>query len=61
MKELMGGLWLGALAAGALGLIWGAIVLGVLGTLAGAAGWYDEQLKAERAESWRKNYPSYKY
>lgn len=61
MKELMGGLWLGALIAGALGLWWGALGLGILGAVAGAASWYDEQLKEQRAASWRKNYPSYKY
>lgn len=61
MKELMGGLWLGALIAGAWGLWAGAIVLGALGALAGAGSWYGELLKERQAESWRKNYPSYKY
>lgn len=61
MKELMGGCWVSALAAGALGFICGAIILGVLGALAGAASWYDEQLKEQAGESWRKDYPSYKY
>ena len=61
MKELMGGCWLSALAAGALGFIWGSIILGIIGILAGAASWYDEKLKEEAAASWRKNYPSYKY
>lgn len=61
MKETMGGCWLGALAAGALGLVWGAILLGAIGALAGAASWYQEKLDEQAAESWRKNYPSYKY
>jgi len=61
MKELMGGAWIAALVAGALGLWWGALGLGILGAVAGAASWYDEQLKERQAASWRKSYPSYKY
>ena len=61
MKELMGGAWIGALIAGAIGLIAGAVALGALGALFGLASWYDEKLKERQAASWRKNYPSYKY
>ena len=61
MKELMGGLWLGALVAGAMGFGLGAAILGVLGALAGLASWYGELLEEKQAASWRKNYPSYKY
>lgn len=61
MKELLGGAWLGALVAGAIGLYWGALALGILGVAAGAAGLYRERLEEQRAASWRKNYPSYKY
>ena len=61
MKELMGGCWLAGLLAGAMGLYWGAIALGIIGALAGAASWYDELLKEKQAASWRRSYPSYKY
>lgn len=61
MKELMGGLWFAGLCVWALlGLVPGLILIG-LGALAAAGSWYKEQLEAERAESWRRNYPSYKY
>lgn len=61
MKELMGGLWIAGLGAGALGMIWGGIALGLLGTLIGAASWYRELEDSKRAASWRQTYPSYKY
>lgn len=61
MKELMGGCWLAGLFAGAMGLYIGAAILGLIGLLAGAASWYDELLHEQQTESWRKNYPSYKY
>lgn len=61
MKELAGGLVLAGLLAGALGFYVYACILGGAGLLAGAAGWYDELLKEKQAESWRANYPSYKY
>lgn len=61
MKELMGGLWLGALVTGALGLWIGTVILGSLGLLAGAAASYTLRLEEKQAASWRKNYPSYKY
>lgn len=61
MKELIGGLWFAGLVAWALlGLLPGLICI-ALGVLAGAGSWYGELLKARQAESWRKNYPSYKY
>ena len=61
MKELMGGLCFGGLCAGVLFGLFPALILIVLGILAGAGSWYQEHLKAEAAERWRKNYPSYKY
>ena len=61
MKEIMGGLWLGVLVAGALGLWVGAGVLGGLGAVAGLATLYDSYIKEAQAESWRRNYPTYKY
>ena len=61
MKEIMGGLWLGALVAGALGLWVGAGILGGLGAIAGLATLYDSYIKETQAESWRRNYPTYKY
>jgi len=61
MKELAGGCWFAGLLVGAMGLYWCAIALGLIGALAGAASWYDEQLQEKQAASWRKNYPSYKY
>lgn len=61
MKEIIGGCWLaGLLAWAALGMVPGLVLLG-LGTL--AESWElikkAEAVKAEN--SWRKNYPSYKY
>lgn len=61
MKELMGGCWLAGLLAAAMGLYVGCAVLGIIGALAGAASWYEEQLHERQATSWRKKYPSYKY
>ena len=61
MKEVAGGLWLGALGAGAfLGII-PALVLFIAGS-AFALGELGRERRAEKqAASWRKNYPSYKY
>ena len=61
MKEIIGGCWLaGLLAWAVLGMIPGLILLG-LGTL--AESWElikrAEAVKAEN--SWRKNYPPYRY
>lgn len=61
MKELMGGCWVAGLIACALGLYFYAIILGILGLLAGAASWYDELLQEKQAASWRRNYPRYRY
>lgn len=61
MKEIMGGCWFAGLLAWALlGLVPGLILIG-FGTLAG--GWkLIKEAEAEKAEeSWRKNYPSYRY
>lgn len=61
MKEIMGGLWIGALVTGALGLWGGALLLAWAGAVAGLVSWL-KQLSAEKqAQSWRKSYPSYKY
>lgn len=61
MKELAGGSVLAGLLAAALGFYLYASILAVIGLLAGAASWYDEVLKEKQAESWRAEYPSYKY
>ncbi len=61
MKELAGGMLFAGLLAAALGLYLYAGILGIGGLLAGAASCYDEVLKEKRAESWRAEYPSYKY
>lgn len=61
MKELMGGLWIGALVTGALGLWTGALALGLLGAIAGLGSWLDQTKKEKQAASWRKSYPSYRY
>lgn len=61
MKELMGGLWIGALVAGALGLWIGTLILGLLGIAAGLGCWIDQIQEEEQAASWRRDYPSYKY
>ena len=61
MKEIMGGLWVAGLVAGALLGIVPAAILFILGAGAGAA----ELVKKHRAEqltqSWRKAYPPYRY
>ena len=61
MKEITGGCWFTGLIAWALlGLIPGIIFIGI-GCI--AASWQlvkEKQAEAE-AESWRKNYPTYKY
>ena len=61
MKGIAGGAWFAGLFAIALGSVVGTIVLGVIGALAAAAAWYDEQLQERRAASWRAEYPTYKY
>lgn len=61
MKELMGGMWFAGLLAAGVGLYGAAVVLGIIGTLAGAASCYDELLKERRAASWRAQYPQYRY
>ena len=61
MKELIGGLWLLGLLCGALLSISIGFILISIGCI--AASWQlakEKQAEAE-AESWRKNYPSYKY
>lgn len=61
MKELMGGLWLTGLIAWALlGPVPGIICI-VLGSLAGSCQLVNELRATKTGESWRKNYPSYKY
>lgn len=61
MKEIAGGLWLGALCAGAfLGLIPALILFGLGAIIAGCELGRERQAE-KRAASWRKNYPSYKY
>lgn len=61
MKELMGGLWLAGLLAGALWSISAMIVFFLLGTIAGLIE-LSKQARNERKEnSWRAEYPSYKY
>lgn len=61
MKELMGGAWLAALMGAAMGFYLGAAILGIIGALAGAASWEAERLEEKQADSWRKNYPVYRY
>jgi len=65
MKEVGGGLWLGGLGAGALFGLVPAVVLFLLGTIIFLCELGKERQAArqaeEQAESWRKNYPSYKY
>lgn len=58
---IIGGLLFGGLVAGALlGLLPGVILIG-LGIAASCAAAIQEKQAAKRAESWRRNYPSYKY
>lgn len=61
MKELMGGCWLGALIAGALGILSIAITMGLFGTLAAIIGLVYEAQQTRKATSWRAQYPTYKY
>ena len=61
MKEITGGLWLGALGAGAfLGLVPG-LVLFSLGSLCALCELSRARQAEKQAANWRKNYPSYKY
>ena len=61
MKEVTGGLWLGALGAGAfLGLVPSLVLFG-LGSLCALCELSRERRATKQAASWRKNYPSYKY
>ena len=61
MKEVAGGLWLGALGAGALlGFVPGLIMF-VLGAIIAGCELVRELQAEKQAASWRKNYPSYKY
>ena len=61
MKEVTGGLWLGALGAGAfLGLVPGLVLFG-LGSLCALYELSRAWQAKKQAANWRKNYPSYKY
>lgn len=61
MKEVAGGLWLGALGAGAfLGIIPGLVLFG-LGSLIALCKLSQERQAEKQAENWRKTYPTYKY
>ena len=61
MKEITGGLWLGALGAGAfLGIIPGLVLFG-LGSLIALCKLSQERQAEKQAENWRKTYPTYKY
>lgn len=61
MKEITGGLWLGALGAGAfLGLVPGLVLFG-LGSLCALCELSRVRQAEKQAANWRKNYPSYKY
>lgn len=61
MKEICGGLWLAGLGAWALlGLIPGLILISI-GAAAGAGALAQERRAERAAQSWRENYPSYKY
>lgn len=61
MKEIAGGAWLAGLFAIVIGSTIGAVVLGIIGLLAVAAGLEAERQAAQQAESWRKSYPKYRY
>ena len=61
MKEIMGGLWCaGLVCCAVLGVVPGLILLG-LGAIAGSCIIIRELEQKQQAESWRKNYPTYKY
>lgn len=61
MKEITGGLWLGALGAGAfLGLVPGLVLFG-LGSLCALYELSRVRQAEKQVANWRKNYPSYKY
>lgn len=61
MKGLAGGMGLAVLLALAAGAVPMAVVFGIVGGLAAAAAAKDEELREERAASWRANYPKYRY
>ena len=61
MKEILGGCWFAGLLAWALlGLVPGLILFGI-GCIAGAGELVKEKQAEVEENSWRKNYPSYKY
>ena len=61
MKEIAGGMWLaGMLAWALLGFIPGTILISI-GCIAASWQLVKEKQAEAAAESWRKNYPSYKY
>ena len=61
MKEIMGGCWVAGLLAWAMmGAIPG-IILIVISCIAASWQLVKEKQAEAAAESWRKNYPSYKY
>lgn len=61
MVGIIGGLLCGGLVAGALlGLVPGAMLLG-LGAVVGCAAATKERRAEKQAESWRNNYPPYGY
>ena len=61
MVGVIGGLFVGGLLAGALlGVVPGAILIG-LGTAVSCWELYREKRAEAEAESWRRSYPSYKY
>jgi len=61
MKELTGGLWLGALGAGVmLGIVPG-VILFLLGGLCASCELVRDKQAEQRAKNWRKKYPPYGY
>ena len=61
-------MWLigaGIMVAGLLSMVFAGIAIGLAviagGAAIAAASCYHEQQAEQKAESWRKNYPSYKY
>lgn len=60
MKEVSGGLWLAGLLALMFSTIGGILLIGA-GTLVVVLKLINDNQKQAQVESWRKNYPSYKY